>query len=390
MIEYFFYLILGIFLGIITGLLPGIHTNLASILISSFFISSPTNLAIILISMAITNSFIDFIPSIYLGAPEQDSSLSVLPGHDLLLQGKAHRAVIFSSLGALSSCILLVLLFPIFYFFLPFYPTIEKIMSFLLIIIAIILISKEKQMFSALLIFLLSGFLGVLTLQLPMQQPLLPLLSGLFGASTMLFSISKKSFIPKQEIEKVEIEKRKLFAPFLLSFIFSPLCSILPGLSNNEAATISSSIKKLDREQFLFLTGSISTLVLSLSLFTLFFINKARTGTTAIISQTLNLTPNFLLILIIVIFISSMLSFFLVLLISKIFSKIITKINYSLLSIFILIFLSIIVLFFSGIIGLLVFSTATLIGITCIFLNVRRSLLMSCLILPTIFLYLPI
>jgi TctA family transporter len=48
------------------------------------------------------------------------------------------------------------------------------------------------------------------------------------------------------------------------------------------------------------------------------------------------------------------------------------------------------VLFFSGIIGLLVFSTATLIGITCIFLNVRRSLLMSCLILPTIFLYLPI
>ena len=73
----------------------------------------------------------------------------------------------------------------------------------------------------------------------------------------------------------------------------------------------------------------------------------------------------------------------------KFFSKRIDKINYSVISLVILIFLSILIIYFSGILGFFVFLTATCIGITCQLFAIKRSILMSSLIFPTIFLYLP-
>ena len=93
MIQIFLAIILGIIAGCITGLIPGIHINLiASFLVSISayltIISPPITFVIFVVSMAITHTFIDFIPSIFLGAPDNDAALSILPGHNLLLKGK--------------------------------------------------------------------------------------------------------------------------------------------------------------------------------------------------------------------------------------------------------------------------------------------------------------
>ena len=77
---------IGILAGIFTGLFPGIHVNLVSVFLISISPSllkytSPISLAIFIVSMSITHSFLDFIPSIFLGAPDEDSFLSILPGH---------------------------------------------------------------------------------------------------------------------------------------------------------------------------------------------------------------------------------------------------------------------------------------------------------------------
>ena len=50
--------------------------------------------------MAITHTFIDFIPSIFLGAPDEDSVLSILPGHKLLLKGYAYTGIILTLYGS--------------------------------------------------------------------------------------------------------------------------------------------------------------------------------------------------------------------------------------------------------------------------------------------------
>ena len=125
LIELFIALLLGIFIGTFTGLAPGIHINLVAFfllgLTGSYSINSPIALAlaVFIAAMSVTHIFVDFVPSIYLGAPDEDSALSVLPGHEMLIKGKAHEAVLLSISGGLAGIFLLVLLSPVFILFLP-------------------------------------------------------------------------------------------------------------------------------------------------------------------------------------------------------------------------------------------------------------------------------
>ncbi len=117
-------LILGIIAGTITGLIPGIHINLVAVLLlsfSAFFLSyvSPLVLVVFIASMAICHSFLDFIPSIFLGAPDEDTVLSILPGHEMLIKGKAYEAIILTLYGSLAAIILTLFLTPIFIYLLP-------------------------------------------------------------------------------------------------------------------------------------------------------------------------------------------------------------------------------------------------------------------------------
>ena len=108
----FFQLLLSIFIGVgagvITGLTPGIHINLVSALLVGFSgyllgITSGVSLAVFIIAMGITHTFLDAIPSIFLGAPDEDMVMGVLPGHKLLLEGKGYEAVKLTVIGSLLS-----------------------------------------------------------------------------------------------------------------------------------------------------------------------------------------------------------------------------------------------------------------------------------------------
>ncbi|MBN2518425.1 MAG: tripartite tricarboxylate transporter permease, partial [Candidatus Altiarchaeota archaeon] len=96
LLEYLLFLLLGILLGICTGLLPGLHVNTISIILLSLFPFmgvGALQFAILLASMATVHTFLDFIPSIFLGAPEESTAMSILPTHRLLLQGRGVEAV---------------------------------------------------------------------------------------------------------------------------------------------------------------------------------------------------------------------------------------------------------------------------------------------------------
>ena len=89
----------GYLLGIISGLLPGIHNNnfaLALVALAPFLAEkglSPFYVAVIILSNALSQTFHDIIPSIFLGAPDGDTTLTVLPGHRLLIEGAGAEAV---------------------------------------------------------------------------------------------------------------------------------------------------------------------------------------------------------------------------------------------------------------------------------------------------------
>ena len=118
LIEIILVILIGILAGIFTGLIPGIHINLIALLILSsapalLSVTSPLMISIFIISMSITHTFLDTIPSVFLGAPESSTALSVLPGHKLLLQGKGYEAVMLTLIGSFLALILAICLAPL-------------------------------------------------------------------------------------------------------------------------------------------------------------------------------------------------------------------------------------------------------------------------------------
>lgn len=397
---------LGLIAGTITGLIPGIHINLIIITILSasaalLALTSPLTLAIFITAMAITHTFVDYIPSIFLGAPDENSFLSVLPGHQLLLKGRGYAAIVFTLYGSLTALVIIIVFTPIFLTLLPIiYPYIQKIMWIILILASLFLIIQEKEnKLWASIIFLLAGFLGIATLNINLKEPLLPLLTGLFGASTLFISIQQKTKIPKQNVTKltnIRLRKKALAKATFSSIIASPFTAFLPGLGAAQAAIIGKEVAgDLDQREFLFLLGTINTIVMGLSFITLYSIGRTRTGAAVAVSKLLpQLTISNLLLIISTIIISGIAAFTISIRLSKIISKRIHKFNYSILSIGIIITLLIITLLFSDntitgkLIALLVFITSTSLGIFTIQKSIKRMHLMGCLLVPTILFYL--
>jgi len=344
--------------------------------------------------MAITHTFVDFIPSVFLGCPDTDTELAILPGHELLKKGQGYQAVLLTCYGSLLSIFTLILiLFPFLFMINKIYNFLQTpyFMAIILITISLILVLLERKKFTALFAFLLSGFLGYCVLNFPaLEQPLLPLLTGLFGGSMLILSIKNKIQIPEQKISKPIGEIKKFLSQaFLGSLIASPLCSFLPGLGSGQAAIIGNTIIPSNKKGFLVLLGATNTLVMAFSFITLYTISKTRTGAAVAIKEIIDvLTLETLLIIIGTVIISGIISFFITKYLAKIFSTKIKDFNYTKISIGTLIILFIVVFFVSGIVGVAVLIASTLTGIYIISLKVRRTQMMGCLLVPTIMLYL--
>jgi putative membrane protein len=76
----------GFVLGILSGLTPGLHlNNFAAMLLALSpqllaFGLSPFQMASIILAASISQTFFDAIPAIFLGAPDSETALTVLPG----------------------------------------------------------------------------------------------------------------------------------------------------------------------------------------------------------------------------------------------------------------------------------------------------------------------
>ena len=390
LIEILLTILFGILAGTITGLIPGIHINLIGALLISLTASiylNPIYGITFITAMAITHTFLDFIPTIFLGCPDTDTELSVLPGHELLKKKRGYEAIHLSNIGSLIAIIITaIILIPSIFLINKTYFIIEKIIPYLLILISILLISQEKRKWRGLIVFLLAGFLGFSTSFLEINQPLLPLLTGLFGASNIIISIKNKTIIPKQ---KITLTKTRLSKPIKAALLSAPLCSFLPSLGSGQAAIIGNTFIKNSKKQFLVLLGIINTLVMTFSFISLYALEKTRTGSANAIKEILpKLEISHLILIILVILISGVISFYLTSYLGKIFALKLEKINYKKLSYITLIVLGIIVLFISGWKGLFILGLSTLTGIYCIGLKVRRTNMMGCMILPTIIWYL--
>jgi putative membrane protein len=399
MIDIFFAILTGIVFGTLTGLVPGLHTNTVALIIagaSTILLTwfSPIAVASFLVAMIVVHSFLDFIPSIFLGAPEDATALGVLPGHLLLLKGRGFRALKLTIVGGIGTFLISLIIIPFVFLWLEqSYSALSKAIAPILIIFSILFILQEKQLNKilwAFIIFLLAGTLGLLTLShISVKQPLFPLLSGLFGTSTLIISLLNKQKIPVQYTDdKINWLTNKRLLDYLKAALSSLFVSILPALGAAQAAVISRAFTKFkDKEDFLVIIGGINTAGALFTLTTLFLIGKTRTGVMAVLANIIDLSFRQYIFLLIVCFASMIFGVILSLKIGKFVAENISKVNYKKISLSIITFLSILALWFSDLLGVYILLLATCIGMLAPLAGVRRIHLMACLVVPVVLYY---
>lgn len=387
-------ILLGISAGIITGLIPGIHINLVSLLLLSaspllLKYTNPIVLCCFIIAMAITHTFLDALPSIFLGAPDADQALNVLPGHKLLLEGKGFEAVKLTVIGSLLCLLLAVLFIPAMLIISKtVYPLLKGYIGYLLILIVVFMVLKDKKRLLNIMVFLISGVLGLIVLNMPtLKDPLFPLLSGLFGTSMLIVSLTQKVSIPKQSFkETISVEKKHVAQAIGAGTIAGSLTGFFPGLGPAQGAVLASQLtRNIGDYGFMILVGGINTVNFVLSLVTLYTIEKARNGAVIVVSKLLeNYTTITLITFICAALIAGAAATFLALKISKLFARLISRINYTAVVCGVIFLITSLVFYFSGILGILVLIVSTAIGIIPSLTGVARNHQMGCLILPVI------
>ncbi len=390
-------LLIGIGFGIVTGITPGVHVNLISVVLLSLSpmllkFTTPLALSVVIISMAITHTFLDIIPSIFLGAPDSDEAASVLPGHKLLLEGKGYEAVMLTIIGALGGLVISMVMLPAFVPLAKYlYPVVKDYIGYILLAVIIYLIMREKEKMTVACIFLFSGVLGIAVFSLTeLKDPLFPLLSGLFGTSMLLLSVKDNTRLPEQKTTGIEFEKKKGIKATLCSVIAGWFCSFMPGLGPSEAAILGSTFfKDLGNKGFLILTGGLGTVNMALSLVTFYTLGKARNGAIVTVSEII-VTVDYRTFLIFwgVSLAAGGIATVLASKFSKIFAKLMCRINYKILCISIVCLITCLVIIISGWLGLLVLAISTFFGMIPALKNVGRNHMMGCLLVPVMIYFL--
>lgn len=403
--------IIGVLCGSITGLIPGIHVNTvgAFIFASSPFLLvsySPELICIFLISMAISHALLEFIPSIFLGVPEEGTLLSILPGHKMVIQGRGKEAVRLAAIGGFGAILITILLLPLFMMILPaVYGPIKPYIWILLVIIVIymlIRLNKDyKSFFWSTALFLLSGIMGYEMLNLPISSnvSLLCIFTGLFGVSTLLYSLSQSSFVPTQNrFHNFKMDSTILRGIFAGGFA-GTILGFLPGLGPAQGSLIAQELSgggdpKKNSEGFLVAISGVNTADTLFSLVMIYLIGNPRSGIAVYVENIIQgFDFNHLIFFIFTALTAVSMSLLLCLKLGDRVSESIEKVNYEKLSLIVIIFMSILVVTFSlwyhvnVFYMLIVYITSISMGLLPHYLGVNKSNLMGVLIVPAIVIY---
>jgi putative membrane protein len=297
--------LLGVALGTVSGLLPGIHANtLAGILLSLQFlllpVIGPLALAATMFAALITHTFVDSIPSTFLGVPDADTALAVLPAHALCLEGNGEEAVRVAALGSACAMVIAVPLSVICYFLLPaLQPVFDWGIGLILVAVIGYMIVTSESPGWAFALFCISGILGIFTFRYGFlgwhsigggSALLMPLLTGLFGISVLLTASQGK--MPVQRFKGISLDGRSVARSSVLGTLAGVAVGWLPGLSNATANGVLASVigYQKDRRAYILATSAANTANAFIGLAALFALSRMRNGVMVALS-TLPLPP---------------------------------------------------------------------------------------------------
>ncbi|MDR2830922.1 MAG: tripartite tricarboxylate transporter permease [Methanobrevibacter sp.] len=393
--------------------MPGIHVNTAGAIIfasSTFLLSftSPESLCVLLVSMSITHAMIEFIPSIFLGVPDEGTALTILPGHKMVLEGRGIEAIRIVTIGGYGAIIVTIVLLPLFAIILPPLQNIIKPYTWIILILASIylicrLSSRKTSLFYSSALFIFSGILGWTMFQTPISSnlSLMCLFTGLFGISTILFSLNQNSIIPHQSRFYELYLNKDILKGIFAGGTTGAILGFLPGFGPAQGGILAQEISGADEQNntknFLTTISGLNTSDTLFSLYCIYLIGNPRSGIAVYMSYMIeNFSINHLLIFTFASLIAVSISLILCLKLGDSFSKFMAGMDYKKLSIItILLMIGILYLFIFVYNGPILYLTLALISSTALgliphYVGVSKSHLMGVLIIPAIIVYLNI
>ena len=426
-------ILLGVLVGAVTGLSPGLHVNnVAALLLAtrsawSAFIGvlmpdtatdpslTGVLLSCFLVATAASHSVFNFIPSVFLGAPTEDTALATLPGHRLLLAGNGAKAVALAARGSvLGTAFAVSFVVPLRFLLSDPIELAERFRPwtavFLLSLLAAIVATEYRgrrpvgRVLRAAWVQILAASLGIVTLRgtLPFDPNtvLFPLFAGLFGLPTLLVALRGPSArIPHQRLESLRLLSREDARSALRGTAAGAAVSWLPGLSGGAAATLASvgGRKHTGPHQFMIVLGAVSSSTALLSVTVLFIIHRTRSGTAAAVRDFVGdfvpwpglwSAPASLLAVLSASVLATALAAPLVVRLARQIARRCSSSNPRRIALLSLVVIQALLFVVTGPLGIGVAAIAMLVGLVPIALRVRRVHLMASLLVPVLLTYL--
>ncbi len=356
--------LLGIMAGTLTGLTPGVHVNTIAALGGSFGF---------LFSMGLTHTFLDAIPSAFLGVPEEGTALAILPAHRMVMRGLGREVIALAMRSSFLAVLFSAALYYPYRFLAPLYRPVYGLISVLILIILMLALERKA---AYLLVLLISGTLGLVSLRLMnLRHPFFHLFTGLFGLPVLVQSLVHPGRIK-------EAGKEKGFQGITLSSLegtlLGMLSSLIPAFTASQAAILATLHERND-VKFLSIVYSVNTANFMFSVFNYSLTGRVRNGVVAVMPDV----PDVSTVLLTAMAVSSIVWLYGEYA-GRLFMKgtaIIGQRRISLAVILLLLFLS---LWFDGFIGLAVMLSAFLIGTMPQKFGVKRTACMGVIMIPLI------
>jgi putative membrane protein len=388
------FVVVGIALGTLSGLTPGLHVNNLALLLASVAPAVPGPPRLVgaaMLAAGVVHSFLDAVPALALGVPDAAMAATALPGHRLVIAGRGREAIRLSALGSgLAVAFAVPLAVPVTRAMTVAYPVVRTHLPVVLAGVVAFLLLTEGSLRAAVgggTAFLGSATLGHATLDLSPAAPLssggmlTPLFAGLFGAPVLIEALSG-SAIPEQDDATVATSRRSVGATALAGSLAGAIVGYLPGVSAAVAAVVALALVpgSTDARGFVVATSGVNTANTIFALFALAALGTPRTGVMVALRETE--APVNLPLLLASAGIAGIAGFLLVLSVGDRYLLAVGALDQFRLSVAVLALLAGLSFLFAGAVGAGVFAVAALVGLVPAQFGARRVHLMGVLLGP--------
>jgi putative membrane protein len=415
---FFVYSLIGALAASILACIPALHIyNVVGLLLllgaGASTLIGPEELSALMIGLITGYAMLNTLPSIFLSAPDDSTIFVVLPGQKYLLQRRGWEATLLTGVGGLGGLAVLTLLTPVAS---NLFSTARAILQphlhwILLAVILFMLMSEWPKgtdraktpwgklaeawtsLTAGLATFFLSGLLGFILMYrglVPVDvayQNLLPAFVGLFAIPWVLQNILSRTQIPPQHIAASVDANLPLFLRGIFAGTIGGLfAAFFPVVTGGIGGFIAGHATAQRDDRLFLISQGASKVVYYVGGFLLFFVpglHLTRGGMAWMLSGVYTpYTPDTFHRAVAAILLSGMVSFFMLLLLTRLIIRLVERVDYRWLSVATLAVLLTIVTVMTGPGGLLIAAVATGIGLIPVLWGSRRMNCMGVLLLP--------